>query len=364
MRELLVLSGTVMYHGSVRLYQIHCFIRRHWKLLQTYLREPLTSDTSRVSVYVWRQLQSLYDTYQDTLHVQNPVTKEVMYLATVHLLVTNGVRNVSVYSVWNQLLSEDDQDVFDLLNFANDVEERIPGMFHLVFYSTMRLPVQFFTLNYESARGYASRNPDLGGAVYRYQLNRGIRLLDYDDRQTLTELGETVYASQEPFSEEVITYYTGSFTLAECRYAIMRDTVYILKGDHLVLLETLGDICQNKSPYFLSHIITYPKGNPLRHLAEEWFTYLTHDLLTPHHLWRLSNYFDSGRITTYPSDALLLSVLVENGEYTGYKSDRNSELLIIDPQAYGTMNTLSVETDEQKCSYAEHYQALQITDTG
>jgi hypothetical protein len=351
MRFVTLKPGEKLYHGSTRLYQIHCYIRRNKELLRTYLRGRLTSDISSVTEYVYLQLQVLYEVYRASLYEGDPVTKEILYLATVQLLFVTGSGHVSVYSVWNEFLSENDQDVLELLEFANDVEERRPGVFELMFYSSMLLPVQFFTKSYSNARGYAIRRPSLGGAVYTYEVHREVKLLDYDDPDTVEELKRTVFASKVPFSEADIKYYTDSPTLVALREDLLTLTRHFLYLDEVI--EILRAICKGRARVPYSDRIT-----TTRELATNWFTYFEEELITPYHLWNFTNAWEESRFTIYDSDALLLKVLIDDDRYQGYSSVRSSEVAIIDPQLWGVMDTAKIETDPRKCSYETHYAVL------
>lgn len=344
---------TQVYHGSVRLYQITCYIRRNQESLIEYLQRDLASDLPEVDPSVYTELGKLYTRYKKPLYLKNPVSKEVLYIATLQLLLSTGSKNISVYSVWNEFFKDsEDQDVLLLLDFALSVETDL-GLeaFNLMFYSSMRLPIQFFSPDYATSEYYALDVTDTPkGEVYTYTLTSSVSLLDYDDEETVQELAETVYASKIPYSLEDITYYTYHRNLFDARAGIMKGSMVSLY-DWDQLIECLNEVCSLKPSTHLHYLDRPRKEEVINVMAKNWFTFFKHELITPHHLWRFTTWMKGIRVLSYDGDALLLKVLVENGSYSGYYSEKRQEMAIIYPGDYGVMNTDEVETRDGDCPY-------------
>ena len=338
-----------LYHGSTRLYQINCYIRRQRRLLQQYFQQELSTDISRLDPYFYQDLQSLYQVYTHTLYVDNPISKEVLYVATVELVTLNTTTPVSVYQVWRQFLPEDDPDREMLLQYAQELEDQHPREIDVMFYSTMRLPIQYFTTSYRNAVRYASRNPELSGAVYTYTLTQEVILLDYDDLATIDELAETVFASHDPFSLTEIKYQLGMDDLASVRYEIMIQSLTYHVRSVDTLLSILDQVCLAHDTIGLWRLISVP--DLLERLAWDWHQHFQEELMTPYALWRFTTWPSAYRITLYESDALLAKVLLEDGRYDGYISNRSAELAILHPERWGTMDTAEVWTDPERCPY-------------
>lgn len=361
MKFITLLPETQVYHGSVRLYQITCYIRRNQEALIEYLKGDLTSDVSDVDPSVYTELTKLYTKYKKPLYLKNPVSKEVLYIATMLLLLSKNNKNISVYRVWNEFFKRsngfntsmsEDQDVSLLLDFALDVEGEL-GLeaFNLMFYSSMRLPVQFFSPDYATSEQYALDVIDTPkGEVYTYTLTSPVSLLDYDDEETVQELSETVYASKIPYSLEDITYYTYSRNILDARASIMKVSMVSLY-DWDQLIECLNEVCGLKASKHLHYLDRPNKEEVINVMAKNWFIFFKHELITPHHLWRFTTWMKGIRVLSYDGDALLLKVLIENGSYSGYYSEIRNEMAIIDPGAYGVMNTDEVETRDGDCPY-------------
>jgi len=349
--------GTTLYHGSVRLYQIQCYYRKLQPLLASYLATSiLSSDTLTIPPQVWQKLEALYARYNETYFTYQVVTKETLYLAALELLSQYKQLHVSIYAVLDELLPPSEPDSADILNFAYDVENGAGNAFAPEFYSVMRLPVQFFTEVRDLALSYAKRGEELTGGLYHYQVTKTVRLPEVSNPVTMRLLGDTIFTSKIPFSQEELLYYTGYDTAAGTRFSIYRGL--LVAHAEPTVLNLLLSVCKSTG-------FALPRGRDGKLYAtlvldvmRNWFNYFREDILTPSALWHLTcwNYQDNGagangRITLYDADALLLKVLVEDGTYAGYSDKDNNELVIISPEYYGKMR-LEDRTDAvDNCDY-------------
>jgi hypothetical protein len=324
MRLVTLTPRSTLYHGSTRIYQIHQYYYETQERLDEYLSiSKFDTDASLVPDYIWDEVDRLNMLYNTPLYSANPVSKEVFYLAIVRILHDAGLMNLAV----SALLPEDD----DLLEFANRVEHLtgpVEELFLPQFYSSMRLPIQFFTPHYRTAVRYAT-DEDMRGAVYQYRLSQLIVLPDLSDPETVLELAETVFTSTEPFSPEVLQYHVGITDIEVVRSRIIHATICFFASLDLVL-EVLSRVCKARGE--LTSIPT-----------SDWFEYFEEELITPFNLWAfvMSGLVERGRVPLHESDALLLAVLVD-ADGVGFSSSANDEFLIVNPQLYGAMERVSV----------------------
>lgn len=333
--------GQVLYHGSRRLYQLernmHALEGEFARYLNTsaltYSLPSLdAATTAAITGFIAKARTPLYDTVA--------MTKELLYLATAVTLQRAGYGALSTYAVLNAFLTDEDPaDVYEVLNFAYDVEDRAPAdaraLFDVAFYSSMRLPVQFFTTSRETAGRYAAPC----GAIYAYTVEREVELPLLDDSMTMSLLGQQVFHSRESYKESDIAYHTSAADAAALRVLILGSVGVFVSRWALIMLLTA---CCTPRGGFGTHALQDLLA------GADWFTYFEHDLLTPHTLWRFVT-LDYGklprspsvsRITIYDSDALLLKTLLEDGRYKGYASQHPNEIALFNPERYGRMELL------------------------
>lgn len=347
-----VKAGSQVYHGSMKLYQISCYIRQNYEELRLYLEKELTPDLEGLDDNFWDKLSLFYAKYKRPLYLPNPVTKEVLYIATVKLL-SQIAPTVSVYAIWSQFFTPEDQDSLILLSFASQVEQG-QASFDVMFYSTMRLPVQFFSPDYDVSEMYLRTTPEAPvGAIYTYTFTKDTTLLDYDSASTLTELTRTVYASKVPFPLSDLIYYANARIIYDTRYAMMTVSLLSLYNwDQLI--QCLDEVCGSKATGSATQrdiLLQDDKKHVMRVIAKNWLVFYKEELLTPYHLWRFTTWIPGIRVLSYEGDALLLKVLIEHGGYSGYYSESRHEMAVIRPEDYGVMNTGEIETREGDCPY-------------
>lgn len=344
--------GTTLYHGSVRLYQINCYIRAHYHKVVQYLEESeLQQDviTEDLPSTFKSQLQEHYLDYLNQANqIFRPVTQEVLYLMTVQLLQEYGIEEYSVSAVWDtRFVHNKDQ----LLSFATEVEGGIvplAELFRVDFYSTMMVPVQFFGEDRSVAEVYATRRPH--GQVLTYRVLRQILLPNLSDPTTIRELGETVFSSQEIMPLSWINLHAGGTTYADCRHEILSQSLYFTGWSEL--LQLLNEVADPYTPLDLAVPSSVEAPRLLNKFADNWNTIFRHELLTPATLWRFVTWkLPKDRIGLYSSDALLLRVMVDHGGYDGFVNPANQELVIIHPEAYGVIDTGKMVTDPSNCPY-------------
>lgn len=339
--------GHVLYHGSRRLYQLQRNVQALEGELAQYLETssfaydlPSLDEetTAAITDFVAKARTPLYDTVA--------MTKELLYLATAVTLQRTGYGALSTYAVLNAFLTDEDMaDVYDVLNFAYDVEDRAPAdaraLFDVAFYSSMRLPVQFFTTSYEYASGYAAPC----GATYSYTLEKEVTLPLLDDQVTICILGQQVFHSRESYREHDIAYHTSAADAAALRVFILDSAgVFVSNWALIVLLTACCTPREGFGTVALQDLLA----------GADWFTYFEHDLLSPHTLWRFVT-LDYGqlpraptvrRITLYDTDALLLKTLLEDGRYKGYASQHPNEVALFNPEQYGRMDLTEVARED------------------
>ena len=352
-----LVAGTTLYHGSTRLYHINCYLRAHSEQVADYLRTSQLSTNTGTEVVLRKLLpiafqRALLRRYEQYLsqpkETLRPVTQEILYAMTVGLLEEYNLTQYSVRAIWNTLF---ERRRTDLLSFAEQLEDQrtLDEAFRVDFYSTMGLPVQFFTPSREVASIYADRDPV--GQVLTYSLQKSLSLPDLSDQDTVDELTRTVYSSEERFPLEWLLDHTASKTYADLRLEMLLQTLGFIDWEDM--MDLLNDVCE---PY-LPQIRTRPYYKPqereiLIFYATNWSVTFSKELLTPRVLWDYVNWRKlQGRLTIYDSDALLLRVMVDHGEYKGYYSPEEEEMVIVEPYLYGTIDTYSIETDPEKCPY-------------
>ena len=350
----MVTRDTIMYHGTARLYHINGYLRARYEQVANYLRksllqyDPGTGEelNNVLPARFQQELQVRYRQFLDQSYDSyRPVIAEVLYAMTVDLLERYKLTQYSVYAIWNALC---ERRSVELLRLAEDLEEghrSLQEVFYVEFYSTMGLPVQFFSYTYAEALQYANRDSE--GCVLKYTVRKQLSLPDLSDPETVIELGKTVYASDIPFSLDQIQHHAAIDNYEELRESILVVSLEMIGWEtlHQVLTNTCDPI------QLLPQHPMWP-NTTLRNYAENWSHYFRKELLAPSTLWKYTNWtLPRYRIALYDSDALLLRVMYDHGEYQGYYNPANRELAILDPASYGTMNTADLKTDPAKCPY-------------
>jgi hypothetical protein len=207
---------TPLYHGSVRLYSIQCFIDKTKPVFLKYLKDigylsPATEEDQKLTLYALDN----YEKYMPKDATGNPWTKHIvllyivdqMYKISRPFLISKMVKDV-YQNVLKDVYRESYLELVDWIGKAEQLKEsEVDLYFDISFFSVMRLPIQFFS-DRQTAYRYSKKDES---KLYRYELIENLKLLNISDLDILNlTQNQMPFNSWESYAHKIFNYYTES----------------------------------------------------------------------------------------------------------------------------------------------------------
>jgi len=334
-------ENKILYHGSQKIYYIQCFFHENEVKLNEFINKEEKTTNTNIEQFN-QKYEEIKKKFYNQLSNHTVVSPQIFWgLLVLFCFEINTF--IDLTSFLKQKYEQEKNFIYNLFDVymfskrADKLKNKNKSILTLLspFYSSMKLSIQFFSLDEQIAEMYKGK-----GCMYIYNVIKNIELFNLNEIKSIKWLAKNVFTDKKTeLNEDYVEFYTGK-NKKEIFFLVLLDyfrTIYYPKINFNEIYMWFYFIFQGKTKnkYYLNYDIQTNK-EILNYLWEEWNNLFDIPFFSEYGLFLFCFSNNKLRLNTYQIDALILSFWNKKQNLKGgFIWDK--EIMINHPEDFGTM---------------------------